>query len=103
MSDETIQKLSFLEQQLTSLVSQKSSLQKQVFEIENASKELQSCDEAYQIIGSIMIKKTSKDLNDDLISKKDTISIRLKSIETQEKKLRNEINDLRKDILKEIN
>lgn len=99
MSDEDIQKLSFMEQNLGSLMAQKSSFQKQIFEIENALKELKNSDSAYQITGTVMIKKSSKDLSEELASKKETILVRLKSIETQENSLRNEMNELRKKVL----
>lgn len=99
MSDEEIQKLSFMEQSLSNIVSQRTAFQRQILEINNALEELKNVDSAYQITGTIMLKKSAKDLNEDLNSKKSLVEVRLKSFESQEKTLRDEMNKLRQSIM----
>ncbi len=99
MSDEEIQKLSFMEQNLSNIVNQRTAFQRQILEINNALEELKNVDSAYQITGTIMLKKSAKDLNEDLNSKKSLVEVRLKNFETQEKTLREEMNKLRQSIM----
>lgn len=101
-SDEDLQKLTFIEQNLSSIVMQRQNFQRQVLEIESALEEIKNLDSAYQIVGQIMIKKPTKELREELNSKKSTISVRLESIQKKENELKLEMNNLQKNFLKNI-
>lgn len=101
MTEVDIQKLSMLEQNLSAVIAQKQSFQKQVFEIDNAQEELKETESAYQISGVVMIKKSAKEISKYLNSQKETITIRLESLKKQEKVLRDEMNELHKNIFKQ--
>ena len=70
MSDERIQQLSFIEQNLTNIVGQKQQFQRQSLEIDSALAELKNSSEGYQIVGSVMVKKSSEDIIKNLEEKK---------------------------------
>lgn len=96
---EDIQKLSMLEQNIGSIVSQKQQFNKQLLEIESALSELNSTEEAYQIVGSVMIKKKSEDLKKDLDEKKELIKVRLESLDKQEKTLQQQAQELQEKVM----
>ena len=102
MTQEDIQKLSMLEQSLSSVVSQKQQYNKQFLELESALTEMKGVSEAYQIVGSIMVKKTSAELSKDLEEKKKVLEVRLKSLEKQEKSLREEVKELQEKVVSEL-
>ncbi|PIN81514.1 hypothetical protein COV11_01950, partial [Candidatus Woesearchaeota archaeon CG10_big_fil_rev_8_21_14_0_10_30_7] len=60
MNQEKIQRLQMIEQNLTNISVQKQQFQNQLFEIENALKELKDTKQAFKIVGNIMIE-SSKD------------------------------------------
>jgi prefoldin beta subunit len=101
MTEDAIQRLSMVEQNLSLIISQKQNFQKQIFEIENALSELKETKSAYQITGAVMIQKDSNEINKFLNSQKETINIRLESLKKQEKILRDEMNELHKKIFKQ--
>ena len=91
-----------MESNLQSALLQKRTLQIQLLEVENALREVrESKNDAYKIVGSIMIKTESEKLIKDLAAKKEFIEVRLKSIENQEKEIMEKAAGLQEDILKE--
>lgn len=100
MTDENIQKLTMIEQSLANLIAQKQSFQKQSFEIEHALKELVGKEYAYQLVGPIMVKKPSSEIAKSLQGQKETVKIRLLTIEKQEVALRAQAKSLQEQILK---
>lgn len=102
MTQEEIQQLSMLEQSLSSTVSQKQQYNKQFLEIESALTEMKNTKEAYQIVGSIMIKKTGEELTKDLEEKKKVLEVRLASLEKQEKSLREDVKALQEKVVSEL-
>lgn len=103
MNEDEIQKLSIIEQNLSSIVLQKQNFQKKVFEIDNALEEMKNKEYAYQIAGPVMIKKNSKELIETLKQKKETLVIRVEKINQQEKLLREEMNKLHQTLLNKEN
>lgn len=101
-SEEKLQKLTLLEQNLNNILLQKQNFQMQEVEIENALAELKECKEAYQIIGNIMVKTEGDKLKKDLESKKEIIELRIRNIEKQEIKIKEEANKLQKEVINEI-
>jgi len=84
------------QQQLQAIMLQKESLRLQQIEVENALEELEigKEKEGYKIVGSIMIKKSVKDLKKELKEKNDNINLRLKTIERTENKLTERLREL---------
>lgn len=74
----------------------------QAIEIENALTELKNSKEAYQIIGNIMIKTEGDKLSKDLKSKKEVVDLRIKNLEKQEEKIKEEADKLQKEVMGEL-
>jgi prefoldin beta subunit len=102
-TESQIKELQLLEQNLQSILMQKQAFQMELSEVENALEELaKASGEAYKIVGNIMIKSTKDDLIKELKQKKDLIELRLKSINSQEKSLEEDSENLRKTVLSKI-
>ncbi|MBW3014137.1 prefoldin subunit beta [Candidatus Woesearchaeota archaeon] len=97
-----IQQMQMLEQSLTTLTSQKQQFQLQLAEIESALGEIKDKKEAFKIVGNIMIKKNKEDIEKDLKMKKEVAEVRIKSIDSQEKKLREKAQTLQQEVMEEL-
>ena len=71
-------------------------------EIESALKELEKVNEAYKIVGNIMVLSEKNDLKTDLTSKKEIIELRIKTMEKQENQLREKATKLQDEVMKEM-
>ncbi len=98
-TQEKIKQLQMLEQALQQLLMQKQTFQLQLMEVESALKELEGNDEAYKIIGNIMVLTKKESLKEELQEKKETIGLRIGTLEKQEAKTREKASSLQKDIL----
>ncbi len=98
-SQERIQRLQLLEQNMQGLLQQKQQFQTQLFEMETAMKELGSSTDAYRIIGNIMIKSERSVIEKDLLEKKEMLNLRMQTIEKQEAQIKDKADTLRKEIL----
>ena len=75
-----------MEQNLQNFIMQKQKFQTQLFEIENALKELKNTkDKTYKIVGTVMIASKKEELIKELKEKKSIVELRIKTIEKQEK------------------
>ena len=101
-SEKKLSQLQMLEQSMQSMMMQKQQFQLQQVEIESALKELENVNEAYKIIGNIMVLSKKEDLKSDLSSKKEVIELRIKSMEKQEDQLREKASKLQSEVLKEM-
>ena len=102
-TEKQIQELQILEQNLQNFVMQKQALQLELSEVENAVNELKnSGDEVYKIVGQIMIKAKKAETEKDLKEKQELISVRLKSLDSQEKVIEKKAEELRKKVLGKI-
>ena len=103
VSNENIRTLQAFEQNLQSILMQKQAFQLELSETENALAELEkSGDEVYRIVGNIMAKSSKESLIKDLKQKKDLLSLRLKSLDAQEKTLAEKSEELRNSVLSKI-
>ena len=105
ISKETEQKISqlqLIEQNLQNFLMQKQQLQMQLTEIESALKELKKVNTAYKIIGNIMIKSDSEELEKELEQKKDIVSLKLKNLEKQEDRINEKAKKLQEEVLSEV-
>jgi|TARA_B100001964_G_C14234064_1_gene601551 prefoldin beta subunit len=101
-SEKKVNQLQMLEQSMQNLLMQKQQFQLQQVEIESALKELEKVDEAYKIVGNIMVLSKKDDLKKDLDSKKDVMELRVKTMEKQEDQLREKASKLQNELLKEM-
>jgi prefoldin beta subunit len=102
-AENKIAKLQMMEQNLQSINLQKQTFQSQLLEIENALNELDNVKEAYKIVGQIMIASKKEDLKKDLDQKKEILDLRVKSLDKQEKDLKDRASNLQSEILKSLN
>ena len=101
-SENKLGKLQMMEQSMQNLLMQKQQFQLQRVEIESALKELENVDEAYKIVGNIMVLSKKADLKSDLSSKKEVIELRIKTLEKQENQMRDKASKLQNEVLKEM-
>ncbi len=99
-TQEKIQQLQAIEQNMQHLLKQRQQFQMQLLEVESALEELKKTDKAYRIIGNIMVASEKSDLEKELTEKKDRIGIRVKSFEKQETSLKDQAKALREEIMK---
>lgn len=102
-AEQKILQLQLLEQNIQSLTMQRQNFQTQLLETDNALEELKtSKDKVYKVIGGIMISSTKADLEKDLKSKKEMLDIRVKNLESQEKKVKEKAENLQAEVLKQL-
>ncbi len=101
-TEQKINQLQLFEQSMQTILSQKQQFQMQLVEVESALNELGKTDEAYKIVGNIMVASDKKDLIADLKSKKEIVDLRLKTLEKQENQIREKAEKLQSEVLKKI-
>ena len=105
MEEETQQKINQLqlsEQSMQNLLIQKQQFQMQLAEIDSASKELETTEQSYKIVGNIMALAKKEDLKKDLNEKKDIVQLRIKNIEKQEEQIKEKSSKLQEEILQKM-
>lgn len=98
-TQEKIGKLQLMEQQLQQFAMQKQQFQTQLFEIESAITESAQTTKAYKIVGNIMIAADKEELKKELTQKKDIVSLRIKTIEKQENKIKDEAKSIQEQVM----
>jgi prefoldin beta subunit len=102
-SEEKIKRLQLLEQGLQSFLIQKQTLQQQIMEMDNALEELKkSKGETYKISGPIMISVPREKLESDLKEKKEVIELRIKNLEKQENKIKDEAKGIQEEVMESV-
>lgn len=101
-SEQDIQKLQLIEQNLQNYLMQKQQLQAQLAEVDSALEELKDQTSAYKIIGNIMVSTKKDVLESDLTKKKELIELRIKNIEKQENLMKQKAKEIQKRVLGEI-
>jgi prefoldin beta subunit len=89
-TQEILIELQTFQQQTQTVLIQKESLNIQNMEIDRALEELKKTtnEDAYKAVGPILVKSTKKDIEKDLAERKETIDLRLKSLQKQEDRLK---------------
>lgn len=87
--------LQTFQQQMQTVLIQKESLNVQSTEIDKALEELKKAttEDVYKAVGPILIKSTKKDLEKELGEKKETMELRLKSLQKQEDRLKERLKE----------
>lgn len=101
-TEEKIQRMQLLEQNIQNLLMQKHQFQSQLVEVKSALEELESSETAYKIIGNIMVASKKEDLKKDLESKKEMVELRITTIEKQEEELKEKTKKLQSEVLEEM-
>ncbi|MBW2977364.1 prefoldin subunit beta [Candidatus Woesearchaeota archaeon] len=101
-TEKKLGQLQMIEQNLQGMLVQKQQFQTQLIEIESALKELETAKESYKIIGNIMVSSNKEDLKKDLQGKKERAELRIKTVEKQEKSLREKAGGMQSEIVKEL-
>lgn len=102
-TQEKIQHLQILEQNLQSLLLQKQAFQFELSETENALKEVEKTkDSVYKSIGQVMIKTSKEEIEKEFKQKKELLNLRIKSLSKQETQIKEEAEKLREEVMKKI-
>ena len=101
-TEKKINQLQMIEQSMQNLSTQRQQFQLQQVEIESALKELENVNEAYKIVGNIMVLSKKDELKNDLNSKKEIVELRVKNLEKQETQIRDKASKLQEEVLKEM-
>ncbi len=90
------------QQQLQGILAQKESLNLQLMEINKALENLEQTKEKtiYKISGPILIKSDKEEVKKDLNERKEMITLRIKTLEKGEKRLKEKFEELRAKISK---
>lgn len=100
--EQKIGQLQLYEQSLQNFLMQKQQFQLQLIEIESALKELESSEQAYKIIGNIMVSSKKDELKKDLISKKEIAELRISALERQETQIKEKATKLQSEVMKNL-
>jgi prefoldin beta subunit len=102
-TQEKIRELQAYEQNLQSLLMQKQAFQMELSETDNALSEVsKSTDDIFKMVGQIMIKTNKEKVEKDLKQRKELLTLRLKSIDKQEKEFTKLLDELKEDVMKKI-
>ncbi len=91
-----LQELQQKQIELQNYIYQRQALELQLNEINSALEEIKDSKESYELIANIMIKRPSEKVKEKLNEKKDLIEFKIESIKKIEKRLEQEIDELRK-------
>ena len=80
---------------------QRQSYESQLHEIEHARDELADQDEAYRILGGIMVKTDPKRLLEELEERHASVTSRIGRLQAQEAELRKKMDALREELVKQ--
>ncbi len=96
-----ILQLQQLQEQLQIIINQRTQLELQLKDTENAIKEIENLEEGvdiYKSIGGILVKTTKNKVLNELKEKRELLDIRLKSLQKQEEKLQIKLRDLQQRV-----
>ncbi len=102
MTSEKVNQLQLLQQNLHHFLVQKQKIEGKLTEIDSAIKELVNTNQAYKIVGKLMVSSSKEDLNKELTEEKESAEIRLKNIIIQENKVKQNIEKLQQEVVEEM-
>lgn|SRR3989338_8170115 len=102
-SEQKVQQLQMMEQNIQSIMAQKQQFQAQLLEVDNASNEIKSSKgNAYKLVGNIMVLSDKETLSKDLESKKEILNVRIKSLKKQEDGIKEKAEKLQAEVMTEL-
>ncbi len=97
-TQQKIQEIQILEQNLQNILIQKQTFQLELNETVNAAEEVKNTDDSiYKILGQVMIKGDKEKILKELEDKKKLFELRLDALEKQEKLLGNKAKELQSE------
>jgi prefoldin beta subunit len=95
-----LNKFQLYQQQMQNIVAQKTASSLELHEIKKALEEIEKTKEesVYKISGPILIKNSTEDVKKELKERDEILTVRIKSIEKQEKEIRAKMEELRKKL-----
>lgn len=95
-----IQEMQILEQSMQQILMQKQAFQMELSETQAALKELDnSGDEAYKVIGQLMLKTDKNKIKEELITKEKLLKTRTDSLDKQEEEFSKKLETIRDEVL----
>ena len=93
-----------IQNQLQSITMQRVQLSQQLIDIDNALSELKKVEKGkiYEKVGAILVEVSKDEIENKLKDEKEVKEARLKSIEKQESKLREKLNELGADLQSQL-
>jgi len=102
-TSEMLEKLQLSQHKLQMFVAQKQQIQLQLAEFENALEELEKTNKpVFKLVGELLIEKDKAELKKSLSEKKEDFEVRLKSLDKQERKTREEATALQKELAEKL-
>lgn len=102
-TQEKINQLQLMEQNIQNFSMQKQTFQSQQLEIENALKEIETTSgQTYKIVGGIMIATPKDKLKESLSSRKDVLNLRIKNIVKQEESIKEKMEKLQEEVMRQM-
>lgn len=98
LSEEKQRELIILQQQYQNVIVEIETLKLRDKEIEEVLEEIQKYEknEAYKLVGNILIKKNKDEIINELKDEKELIELRLKNLEKQKQKLEEKLKEFKK-------
>lgn len=100
--NEELNQLSMYEQNSQYIANQRQKFQAQEMELETALKELEEKQEAFKIVGNIMVKQKSEDLKKEIKEKQEVIKVKINSLKKQEETIKKKFEELQSKIMKNL-
>lgn len=101
-TEDKVSKLAGFQQALNKLHTEKYSYQNELLELDSASEELDNSNNSYKIIGNLMVAMPKKAIKSEIQLRKDYLKDKIKSIESQEKRITKDASDLQSQVLSEL-
>ncbi|MCB9362008.1 prefoldin subunit beta [Candidatus Woesearchaeota archaeon] len=98
--NDNLKKLQTYEQNMQGILRQKQDVSSQLIEIESALSELGEVN--YKIVGNIMVRQDKDKLRKDIEEQKETLNLRLKSLEKQENLIKDKSKEVQEKVLKHM-
>ena len=98
--DKKIQEMQILEQSMQQIMMQKQAFQMEISETQAALKELDnSGDEAYKVIGQLMLRSDKKEIKKELDNKYKLLKKRADTLDKQEEEFSKKLEEIRDEVL----
>ena len=102
MSSAKITQLQLLQQNLQNVISQKQQMDGQLVELDSALSELKTTNQAYKIVGKLMIAAPKETLISELGQQKEIVEVRIKNFTKQQEKLKSQIDETQQEVVSEL-
>ncbi len=94
-----------VQQQAQAIASQRFQLELQLKEVERSLGEVNKLDddaEIYKSVGAILLRSTTSTVKEELVEKKETLELRIKTLKKQEEKVQQRLREMQQKIRQEL-